>query len=214
MRFREDPLEAALVIAKCLLSFFLADVTAADERFGVELAHRALGLDQGVHHRLRHRGIVALIVAAAAVAHHVDDDVLVEPLAVVEGQLGHPDNLLRIVTVHVEDRCLDHLGDVGGVHGGARRRRSGGEANLVVHDHVDRAAGAVAAQLGEVQRFGHHSLAREGCVAVDEDRQDGELVAAVQPVLLGADDAFEDGVAGLKVGRVRGKVDLCLVAVV
>jgi hypothetical protein len=50
----------------------------------------ASGLDELVHEGLRHRGVVALVVAAAAVADHVDHDVLVELLAELEGQLGHP----------------------------------------------------------------------------------------------------------------------------
>ena len=99
-------------------------------------------------------------MAAAAVADQVDDDVLVELLAEVEGELGDPHAGLGVVAVDVEDRRLDHPGDVGGVERRARRRRRGGEADLVVDDDVDRAAGAVAAQLRQVQRLGDDALAR------------------------------------------------------
>ena len=95
---------------------FLGDVAAADERLGVQRAHAALGLDEVVHERLRHRGVVALVVAAAAVADEVDDDVLVELLAERERELGDPHDRLGVVAVHVEDRRLDGLGDIGGVH--------------------------------------------------------------------------------------------------
>ncbi|KJY40515.1 hypothetical protein VR41_14945, partial [Streptomyces sp. NRRL B-1568] len=37
------------------------------------------------------------------------------------------------------------------------------------------AAGAVAAHLRHVERVGHHALAREGHVAVELNRQDGEV---------------------------------------
>ena len=53
-------------------------------------------------------------MTAAAVADQVDDDVLVERLAELEGQPRHPDARLGVVAVHVEDRRLDHPGDVGG----------------------------------------------------------------------------------------------------
>ena len=46
-----------------------------------------------------------------------------------------------------------------------------GETDLIVDDHVHRAAGAVAVQLRHVERFRHDPLARESRVAVNEQRQ-------------------------------------------
>ncbi len=89
---------------------------------------------------------------------------------------------LGVVAVDVEDRRLDHAGHVGGVHRGARRRRGGGEADLVVDHHVHGAAGAVAAQLRHVQRLGDHALARERRVAVQQRR--GRTVKSVPPLLM------------------------------
>ena len=131
-------------------------------------------VDLGVHQRLRVAGVVALVVTVAAVADHVDHDVLVEPLAEREGQPGDAHARLGVVAVHVEDRRLDDLGDVGGVEARAGRLRGGGEPDLVVDDHVDRAADAVALDVAHVERLGHHALAGEGGVAVHEDREDRE----------------------------------------
>ena len=50
----------------------------------------------------------------------------------------------------------------------ARRGRRGREADLVVDDDVHGAAGAVAAQLRQVQRLGDHALAGERRVAVHQ----------------------------------------------
>ena len=87
----------------------------------------------------------------------------------------------------------------------ARVLRGGGEADLVVDDDVDRAAGAVAAQLGQVQRLGDHALAGERGVAVDEQRQHRvPLELEVDAVLLGPHDALEHRVDRLQVRRVRG----------
>ena len=113
-------------------------------------------------------------MAVAPVADEVDHHVLVEGLAKPEGQAGGPGAGLGIVAVHVEDGRLDHLGHVGRVHRGPRRLGGGGEPELVVDDHVHRAADAVARESREVERLGHHALAGEGRVAVDEDGQHGE----------------------------------------
>ena len=164
-------------------------------------------VDLGVHQRLRVARVVALVVAVAAVADHVDDDVLVEPLPVGEGQPGHPDAGLGVVAVHVEDRRLDHLGDVGGVVAGAGRLGRGGEPDLVVDDDVDRAADAVALDVAHVERLGHHALAGERGVAVHQDRQHREGLGVVDVVLLGPDHAHDDRVDGLEVARVGGQLD-------
>src|SRR5699024_2380990 len=190
------------------------DVVAPDEVLGVELADRALGLDELVHQRLRHRRVVALVVAPAAVAHDVDDDVLVELLPELEGELGGPHAGLRVVAVDVEDRRLDHPGDVRGVQRGPARGRGGREADLVVDDDVDGAAGAVATQLALLQGLRDDALTGEGRVTVHEDRQHGEVLAAVvEPVLLRTDDALEHRVDRLEVTRVGREVDLGLRAV-
>jgi hypothetical protein len=69
-------------------------------------------LDLGVHQGLGHRRVVALVVTEAAVAEHVHHHVLAELLAVLDGDLGGEHHGLRIVTVGVEDRRLDHQGHV------------------------------------------------------------------------------------------------------
>ncbi len=82
--------------------------------------------------------------------------------------------------------------------------RRSGVTDLVVDDHVHRAAGAVAPQQRQVQGLGDHALTGERGVTVQQHRQDGEaLLALVQDVLLGADDAFEHRVDGFQVRRVR-----------
>ena len=76
------------------------------------------------------------------------------------------------------------------------------------------AAGAVAAQLGKVQRLGHDALAGEGRVTVDEHGQHGEAVLGlVEDVLLGADHALGHRVHALQVAGVgdQGRLDLLAV---
>ena len=146
----EDLLELLLVVPQQLLGVLDGDVAAADQLLGVELADAALGVDDLVHLRVGHRRVVALVVAAPAVADQVDHDVLVERLAVFEGQPRHPYDGLGVVAVDVEDRRLDHPGDVGAVERRAAVLRRGGEADLVVdHDvHRCRRCGSRAAARG------------------------------------------------------------------
>ena len=200
----EDTLQPLLELRHHGLGVLDGDVPAADQGLGVELADRALLLDQVVHPGLGEAGVVALVVPAPAVAHQVDHHVLVELLAEREGQPGHPDARFGVVAVDVEDRCLDHPGHVGAVDRGPGLGGGGGEADLVVDDDVDRAAGPVAAKLAQVQRLGHHTLAGEGGVSVHQHRQHRELPAPVEDVLLGPGDALQHRVDRLQMAGVGG----------
>ena len=201
--FVEHLLELTLIVTQGVLGFFHRDIAAADQGLGVGLAGPTLGVDHLVHGRVCHRRVVTLVVAAAAVAQHVDDDVLVEGLAEVDRQPGHPDARLRVITVDVEYRCTCHLRDVGAVLGRSGILRSGGEADLVVDDDVDGPAGAVTPQQRQVQCFGHHALAGEGGVSMHHHRHHAEtarvLLGAVDKILLGAHQALQHRVHGLQV---------------
>ena len=153
------------------------DHAFGDQPVGVELARARMLVDLLVHQRLRDHRLVGLVVAEPAEADEVDEHVLVEALPVVERELGGEQARLGIVAVDVEDRRLDHLRDVGAVERAAHVARIGRrEADLVVDDDVDRAAGVVAARLRHVQAFLHDALPGDRGVAVDQHRQ--HLVAA------------------------------------
>ena len=77
---------------------------------------------------------------------------------------------LGVVAVDVDDGSGDGLGDIGGIEARPGIEGRGREANLVVDDDVDGAAGPVAAQLGKVEDLGHDALAGEGGVAMEQDR--------------------------------------------
>ena len=68
-----------------------------------------------VHQRLGEHRLVALVVAVAAVAEHVDHDVALEVLAELGRDARDVDHRLGVVAVHVQDRRLHDLGDVGAV---------------------------------------------------------------------------------------------------
>ena len=193
------------------------DVGLGDDALGFELL--AVGFSKGRASgdflgdgRLGEGCLVGLVVALAAVAIHVDDDVAAEFLAEFQGKQGCPVEFHRLLAVDVEDRGLDHFCHVGGVGGRAGVGRHGGETDLVVDDQVDRSARAVTGELGEVEDLSDGALAGEGGVAVEEDRQDLAAVdlaasTVVEDALAGAGLALDDGVDGLEMARVGGQAD-------
>ena len=135
----------------------------------VQVARGRALADDLVHHRLSGGRLVGFVVAVTAVADQVDHHVAAEPLAEVVGQPGYQDHRFGIVAVHVQHRRVDHLGQVGAVHGGACVLRiGGGEADLVVDHDVQAAADLEAARLRHVEQFHVHALAGERGVAVDQ----------------------------------------------
>ena len=185
------------------------------QALGIDVDHGRMRLDRLVHQRLREHRLVGLVVAVAPVAEHVDDDRLLELLAELGGDLGDVHHRFRVVAVHVEDRRLDHARDVRAVGRGARVARVGREADLVVDDEVDRAAGAVTLEAGQAEAFRHHALAGERRVAVDEQRQHRRALArrAAALVLLGAHLAEHHRIDDLQVRGVGGQRQVHVVAV-
>ena len=190
-----------------------------DQLAAVDLAHRLVARDRPVHQRLGEGRLVALVVAVAPVAEHVDHDIGLEGVAELRGDAGDVDDRFRIVAVHMEDRRLHDLGELGAIGAGAAVHRIGREADLVVDDEMDRAAGAVAVELGEVQGLGDHALAGKGGVAVQQQAHHLAPGAANPGApggalgLLGAHLAGDDRVDRLQVGRIGGQREMDDVAV-
>ena len=116
------------------------------------------------------------------------------------------DHGLHVVGVHVKDQPLGDLGHVGAVGRRSCVKVVGGEAHLVVHHEVHGATCAVAVQACHLGHLVHHTLARDGRVAVDEDGQHTGFVAA-----MGVDactgDAFHHRVHRLEVRGVGRQSD-------
>ncbi len=89
-------------------------------------------------------------MAIFAITIQVDHDVAPEFLTKIQRQLADEHDSERIIAVHMENRHLNHLGDVGAIHRRARIFRQRGEADLVVDDRMHGSAGAVAVKLRHV----------------------------------------------------------------
>ena len=110
----------------------------------IQLAHRLLLTDHGIHQRLSEARLVAFVVAKPAIAPHVDHHIAAELLPELGGDLGGIGHGFRIIAVHVEDRRLNDLCHVRRIGRRTRKLRTGGEANLVVHHVMDGATGSIA----------------------------------------------------------------------
>ena len=193
-------------VARHLLGVLLRDHALGDQPVRVQLPHRRMVLDLRVHERLGVGRLVGLVVAEAAVADQVDQRVAPEALAEAHRQPHGGDAGLHVVAVHVDDRDVEALCEVGGVAGRAALLGVGGEPELVVGDDVDRSARVVAVERLQVERLRHHALRREGGVAVDQHRQHhGGVVmglAVLARGLVRAGAALHHRVHDLEVARV------------
>ena len=170
-------------------------------------------VDRRVHERLRLHRLLGLVVAAAAIANEVDDGILLELHPVIHGDLGDEHHRLRIVRVHMEDGRPHHLGHFGAVFRGAGViHPMRGEADLVVDDDVQRAAGVEAARLRHLERLHHHALARKRGVAVNHHRHDEVAGVVAPPVLPRPHRALHHGRHDLQMRRVEREHHMHLAA--
>ena len=162
-----------------------------------------------IHERLRRGRLVCFVMTVTAIAHEINDDVLLEARAIIEREARHEDAGLRVVPVHVEDRRFDHLRHIRAIQRRARiariRRR---EAHLVVDDDVNSAAGVETTRLRELQRFHHDTLTTEGRVAVDDDGQHTLTGVITAAFLTRAHRAFDDGIHDFQMRRVESEHDV------
>ena len=76
----------------------------------------------------------------------------------------------------------------------------------VVDDHVNGSADLKAAEIGEIERFGHDPLTCEGTVAVQHHRDDSCAVRVLEAHLPCSRPAKDDGINGLEVARIRDEL--------
>ena len=183
------------------------------DRLEVLGQHRRLRPHLGVHHRLRERRLVDLVVAELAVADEVDDDVRLELVAPRDGGLEDAADRLGVVGVDVEDGRAERLAEVGRVHRASALLRRRREADLVVADDVDRPARPVRLERDHLHRLVDDALPGERGVAVDDHGQHGVAARVALGVHARARLADDERVDGLEVRRVREQLDPHLAAV-
>ena len=92
--------------------------------------------------------------------------------------------------------------------------RRGGEADLVVDDEMNGAAGAETFGAAHREAFGHHALTGKGRIAMQQKRQHARpLHRVAQLPLLGARLAQHHGIFRFEVGRIGGQGQMHIAAV-
>src|SRR5581483_1067735 len=122
----------------------------ADQALRIQHGYRRMLLDSAIKDRLRVAGVVAFVMPVTPVADHVDDDVLLKLLPVVESNLRDADSSFGIVAIDMENRRLHAASYVGRVRRRAGLVRKRREPDLVIDDQVDGAACPVPIELRQV----------------------------------------------------------------
>ena len=131
-----------------LVDFAIGDDAFTDQFCGINFKRRFLRLDLAIHQRLGEARLIALVVAVAAVAPHIDHDRLLEAHPKFGGHFGGKHNSFRVIAIGVENGRFNHFRHIGGIGRRARIARVGCKADLVVDDEVNRSARAVAFKTG------------------------------------------------------------------
>ena len=159
-----------------------------------------------IHQRLSLHGFFGFVVAAPPITDQIDDHILAELHAVVDGNLSDEQHRFWIVAIDVKDRRLNHSRDLGAVFRGPRIiLPMGGKADLVVNDDVNGAAGLETPGLGHLKRLHDHALAGEGRITVDEDRNHEVAFVVFAAILAGPNRPFHHGPGNFQVRRVEAQ---------
>src|SRR5450631_1246197 len=102
-----------------------------------------------VHDWLGETWLIALVMAEAAIAKHVDHDRLMKFLSKLDRDLRGVNNGFGIIAVHVENRRLDHFRGVRRIGRRSRITRRCGEPNLIIDDEMNRTAGPITFEAGK-----------------------------------------------------------------
>lgn len=138
------------------------------------------------------------------VSDQIDDNVTLEFLSELSGELEGSLDILHAVRVDVENGCVDRLSDISRVDSRSGLARVGSETNLVIYNDVDRAADLVVRQRLHLELLENDALSCESRITVDYDRDNSFSVTflATHCVLLGSYSPHNNRVDRLQVTRI------------
>ena len=107
--------------------------------------------NNAIHHRLSGQRFICFVMTMTAIGNQINENISLKDRAILHRHTGSKSNRFRIIAVHVNNRRLNHFGDVGTKLGrtGIVRVR-GGETNLVIDHNTNRAAHFIAPCIGHV----------------------------------------------------------------
>src|SRR5690606_6503840 len=172
----------------------------------IYLARVGMAGNDVVQLRLGKLRLVSFVMAVSAIAQQIDENILLETLTVLDGQVGCERYSLGVVAVDVEYRRIHNLGDVGTVNTGTRIVVVGSKAYLVVDNKVDRAPGEVSRKTGHLHHLVDNTLTGDGSVTVNENGHGLRYISSVFVVDLATRIPEHQRIYRLQVGRVWRKL--------
>ena len=101
-------------------------------------------------------------MTTATITNQVNNHVFLEFTAVISSNLGSKQDRFRIITIHMQNRCFNNLGNVGAVFSRTNIFALGGcKAHLVVDDDMNGTASLVSPSLGQLEGFHNNTLTRK-----------------------------------------------------
>jgi len=186
-----------------LIDIRLGERTLLDELVDVDVDLRLLLSDALVHERLGEGRLVGLVVAVLSVAVEVNDNIVLELGAPIGSKLADKVDSLDIISINVENRSVDGLGNIGTVGGRSGESRIGGETNLVVDDEVNGTTGRKGGERVEAETLVDDTLGSKGGITVKENTHGGAVSLLIVVVVLdSAGLAQDDGILSLEMRRV------------
>ena len=154
-----------------IVQFIGTNHALSNQLLGVTGRYRLGAAHSSVQDRLREVWLVCFVVPVLAPAPHIDKHILTECAAPLRGKARYKVTCFGIATIDVEHGRFNHLGNVGAVRTHVGVTAVGGEANLIVDDHMHRAAHVIANQASHVERLCDHSLAGQRRISMEQNRQ-------------------------------------------
>jgi hypothetical protein len=142
-------------------------------------------------------------VTVLSVAVEVDDNIVLELGAPIGSKLTDKVDSLDVISVNMENRRVDGLGNIGTVSGRSGESRIGGETNLVVDDEVNGTTGRKGGERVEAETLVDDTLGSKGGITVKENTHGGAVSLLIVVVVLdSAGLAQDDGILSLEMRRV------------
>ena len=95
-----------------LIILFSSNIAATNKCFCIKCTSSALCINQLVHLWLCETWLVTFVVTATAVANKINHNIFLKCLAIFKCPTRNANTSFRIITIYMEDRCINHLGNI------------------------------------------------------------------------------------------------------
>mmetsp|Transcript_838 Transcript_838/g.1138 ORF Transcript_838/g.1138 Transcript_838/m.1138 type:complete len:1008 (-) Transcript_838:79-3102(-) len=184
---------------------FLSSNTGRNKLLNVAGMGRLVLLDGLVHKGLSKHRLINLIVTVLAVADDIDDDIRVPLGAPLGSKIGDANNTFNIITVDVEDRAVQGLGNVRAVGAAAAILGVSGKSDLVVDNDMNGTANRVVRKSTHSKGLIDNTLSRKGTITMEKDGERFGVFSIIAVELLGTNFPKDNSVNSLKMTGVGNK---------